>query len=146
MIPRHDARRPALPQGYLRQGYFDNAGNLRPEVITDLAEEVARILGSTRPAMASTQLRRFYNKARFAKQKLDSGLTWERVIADIHSLRRDAANAVGRETAPQVFADFININARLAAQTRDSFVRGFLEHFQSVLAFRKYQELGSFRN
>lgn len=140
---QYEQRRPppsGLPQGYLREGYFDAKGNLRPEVITDLAEEAARALGNARPSMTSTQLRRFYNKTRFVRQKLDAGTSWEKVIGDIHSLKRDAANAVGKNNAPGVFKYFIDTNVQLAVQSKDSFIRGFLEHFQSVVAYRKYQE------
>jgi len=140
---QYDQRRPPparLPQGYLREGYFDAKGNLRPEVITDLAEEAARALGNARPGMASTQLRRFYNKTRFIKQKLDTGTPWDKVVSDIHSLKRDAANAVGKENAPRIFKDFIDVNVQLAVQNKESFIRGFLQHFESVVAYRKYQE------
>jgi CRISPR type III-A-associated protein Csm2 len=140
-----EQRRPpaGLPPGYLRQGYFDAKGNLRPEVITSLAENVARALGDAHPPLASTQLRRFYTKARFIKQKLDSGIPWEKVASDIHSLKRDAADSVGKEKAPRIFKDFIDINVDLGAQSKDSFVKGFLEHFQSVVAYRKYHESAS---
>ena len=136
---------PGLPQGYLRDGYFDAEQRLRPGVITDLAEEVARILGNARPPMTSNQLRRFYTKTRFIKQKLDSGIPWEKVVSDIHSLKRDAADAVGKEKAPHVFKDFIDVNVQHAVKGKDSFEKGFLEHFQSVVAYRKYQEVRSFR-
>ena len=136
----------SLPADYLKSGYFDSNGNVRPELITSLAEEVARTLTqNASPPMASTQLRRFYNKARSFKDLLDAGASFPSIVSRIRELERDAVYSVGRELAPPVFKEFMERNVRLAEKGRKEFESGFLQHFQSVVAYSKYIEFISGR-
>ena len=137
---RVDREPPGLPRGYLQGGYFQPDGNIRPEVIVDWAEEVARVLGDARPEMTYTQLRRFYNKMLSIKQKLDAGSHFPKLVGELLTLKRDAADSVGKENAPQLFKEFIDRNVNLAIEKESNFKEGFLQHFQSVVAYRKYWE------
>lgn len=132
---------PALPPDYLRRGYFDQEGNIYPELITTVAEEIARTLSQhAHPKMTSTQLRRFYNKARSIKDRLDSGTDFTGVVSKIRELERDAVYSVGREMAPELFKQFMERNIQVAERGRKEFENGFLQHFQSVVAYSKYVE------
>ena len=127
------------PAGYLEGGYFEEAEGVKrvnPAVVDDWAEAVAQMLGSG--GMKTHQLRRFFNKARAIESKLDSGEPFAAVVTDIHTFKRDAAYAVGRGVAPQVFKEFVDRNVELAMRSEDSFRKGFIEHFQSILAFFVY--------
>jgi CRISPR type III-A-associated protein Csm2 len=127
------------PSGYLEGGYFEQVGDVRrvkPAVVDDWAEALAQMLESG--DMKAHQLRRFFNKARAIQSKLDGGDPFAAVVTDIHTFKRDAVYAVSREVAPEVFKGFIDRNVELAVQDEDSFRKGFIEHFQSILAFFTY--------
>ena len=126
---------PQFPEDYLEGGYFDAEGQVKPAVVDTWAEEVAKVLGSS--GITSSQLRRFFNQLRAIEAKLDT-LSFNAVKSDIYSLKRDAAYAVGRGVVKENFKEFIDRNVELAAQDEKNFRKGFIEHFQSVLAYFTY--------
>jgi CRISPR/Cas system CSM-associated protein Csm2 small subunit len=130
-----------LSPDYLQGGYFDNQGHLRVEVVGNWAKQAAKSLigqNPRQPALKATQLRNFYNKARIIERKLDAGIPYGSLKAEIASFERDAATAVGRGNAPEVFKEIIDKNLSLALADQCSFKHGFLEHFQSILGFHTY--------
>lgn len=133
--PGQEQRQPLLPRGYLERGYFDKEGNVLPEVIQEWPEQLARTF--LREGLKSTQLRRFFNRARAIEQQ---ALPFERLKEDILNLKPIGAASVGRRTAPDIFKVFIDRNVDLAVNSPESFSRGFLTHFQSVVAYVKYYE------
>ncbi len=148
--PPRPQRKPQAPQkssthtsfqfgsDYLRDGYFEGSGsegNLRIEVLDSLAMDVAKVLGNQ--DMKSHQLRRFFNKARGIESKL-AREGFGAVRADIYAFKRDVAYQVGREVVPEEFKSFIDRNVELAVQGERCFQRGFLQHFESVLAYYVY--------
>ena len=133
--PRPEQRQSSLPRGYLERGYFDKAGNVLPEVIQEWAEQLARIF--LREGLKTAQLRRFFNRSRAIEQQ---NLPFERLREEILSLKPIAAASVGRKTAPDIFKVFVDKNVDLAIRSPESFSRGFLTHFQSVVAYVKYYE------
>ena len=133
--PGTERRQPSLPSDYLQGGYFNKDGNVLPEVIQQWPEQLARAF--LREGLKSTQLRRFFNRARAIEQQ---NLPFERLREDILSLKPIAAASVGRGTAPDIFKVFIDMNVDLAIDSSKSFSRGFLTHFQSVVAYLKYYE------
>lgn len=135
-------RQPASRLGadYLRDGYFLDAQKtkLRPETIDTWAIDAAKALGSARPPMTAHQLRRFYKKTRAIESKLDRTQDFQMVTADIYTLKRDAADAVARKVVSEEFKRFMERNVELAASDENSFRKGFIQHFQSVLAYFGY--------
>jgi CRISPR type III-A-associated protein Csm2 len=124
---------------YLADSYFEEKEGkryLRSEVLDTLAMDVAKVLGNQ--GMKSSQLRRFFNKARGIESKLERVKDFEAIKADIYGFKRDVAYQVGRKVVPEEFQQFIDHNVGLAVQDEDSFRRGFMEHFESVLAYFVY--------
>ncbi len=137
-----DTRRPAaLGDDYLKGGYFDAEGHLRVEVVGEWARRAAQVLAGpnpSRPLMAAAQLRNFYTKARIIERKLEAGQPFAGLRAEIASLERDAATAVGRGNAPSEFKDILDRNIKLALVDDRAFRQGFLEHFQSIVGYHTY--------
>ncbi len=125
---------------YLSEGYFQDEEKkyLRPDVLDKVAIDVAKVLGTARPPMPMNQMRRFFNKARGIEAKLDRGEDFKAVQADIVGFKRDVAYQVGRELVPREFQSFITRNVTLAMENERSFRKGFLPHFESVLAYFVY--------
>ena len=144
--PFQDRRQgaPGLPSDYLRGGYFDEEGNLRPEVVLDWAKNIAGLL--LRGGMKSTQLRNFFGTARLIERRFLSGATIEQIRAEIAGLNTHAAYAVGRKSegrqtlAPTVFKEFMEKNTQLAMKSRDAYVEGFMKHFEAVVAYHTWLE------
>lgn len=133
--PRRD--QPAgLPANYLAGGYFDEKGNLRPELLTDSARAVAEAFKNG--GLTSGQLRQFWNAAVWVKRRLEMGAPFEAVVPDIHKLEPRVAYAVGRKVAPRILKDFVEKNVPLAVRSAKDFQDGFYEHFQAVVAYHKY--------
>jgi CRISPR type III-A-associated protein Csm2 len=124
---------------YLADGYFeerDHERYLRPETLDSTAMDVAKVLVNR--DMKPSQLRRFFNKARGIEAKLDRERNFEAIKADIYGFKRDVAYQVGRGIVPEEFQQFINRNVELAVKDELSFRKGFLQHFESVLAYFVY--------
>lgn len=122
-----------LPESYLSDGYFDEKGNLRPELITTQALLVAQAF--ERAKMTTTALRRFFGKVRFAQRKLDRTGDFSTVIPEILALKPYVANAVTRGVVPGLFKQFIDRNVDMAIVDDKSFLHGFVKHFEYVVAF-----------
>lgn len=124
---------------YLREGYFERAdgqAHLRPEVVDTLAMDVAKLLGNQ--GMKPHQMRRFFSKARGIETKLDRDRDFAAIRENILTFKRDVAYQVGRGVVPEAFKQFIDRNVELAVADERSFRRGFLQHFESVLAYFVY--------
>jgi CRISPR type III-A-associated protein Csm2 len=124
---------------YLNEGYFyekDGDHYIRPEILDSLAMDVAKRLGNQ--GMKSHQMRRFFNAVRGIETKLSRAKNFEAVKADITQLKSAAVYQIGREVVPEDFKAFIDRNTELAVESEKSFRQGFLQHFQSVLAFFVY--------
>jgi CRISPR type III-A-associated protein Csm2 len=126
-------------ENYLLKGYFDHKGDknyLWPEVIDSAAIDAAKALGNA--GMKSAQLRRFFGKARGIEAKLDRDGDFADIISDIFGFKRDVAYQVGRKIVPEQFQQFINRNVELAVVDEESFRKGFLQHFESIVAYFVY--------
>lgn len=106
-----------------------------PEVLVDWPLAIARSLG---PDMKTAQLRRFFTRVKAIESGLDAGDEFARARAGLMELQPLAAYAVGRKTAPELFKQFIERNVPLATKDIDSFKKGFVPHFQSLMAYFKY--------
>ncbi len=131
----------SLPADYLKHGYFDASGDIFPELVTgDQVLEVVRKIGQGQgeSQLKASQLRRFYGKAKNIEQKLDAGQAFDSVRAELLTLQALAANTVARGIASECFKDFIDRNVALASKDEKHFRKGFLLHFQSVVAYFGY--------
>jgi CRISPR type III-A-associated protein Csm2 len=129
----------------LQGGYFDEKGNLRPEMITKTAIEVAHAIGGPQHrerAIKAAQLRRFFAKARYIEQRLDAGQPFASLKSEILVLQPMAADSVRKKRAPDEFKEFIDRNTSLAVTNEESFRKGFVQHFQSVVAYHGYYYRG----
>lgn len=130
----------AIDADYLAEGYFQDEGKryLRPEVLDEIAIDVAKVLGTAEPATPPGQLRRFLDRAQAIETKLDRGANFGDLRADIAALKSDAAYLAEEGLVPDVFHAFIARNAVLGAEDEHSFRDGFLPHLESVLAYFGY--------
>lgn len=127
-----------LPDGYLEGGYFDEKGNLKRRYIEKDgdADSIAKNLGSAKPAMTNHQLRRFYGHVRNAANRLDMTGNFPAVYIDLKSLEPFVSEAKGKGKIPDMFYDFIINNLKAINEGReDDFTKGFMEHFQAVVAY-----------
>jgi CRISPR/Cas system CSM-associated protein Csm2 small subunit len=122
--------------GYLTGGYFDAAGNLKPEYV-----ERSRILPLVN-AMGQAHLnmhqaRRFFQHSRAIEARLRSRTsTWAAEEAAFRKLDVAAADAFGKKDRkiPRIFHDFIEKNVNVV-RTEESFLKGFLPHFEAIIGF-----------
>lgn len=125
-----------LSPDYLKQGYFDENGNLFERLIArdGDADIIAKQLGIDRPAMTTHQLRRFYGHVRAADNRLKMTGNFPSVYIDLKKLEPFVAEAKGKGKIPDIFFSFMTKNLSAVKSEKD-FTYGFLEHFQAVVAF-----------
>ena len=131
---------------YLRRlrerGYFNEGGHLRPELRVEDAEMVAKVLVNA--DTTNGQLRRFFTMSRGLEQRLAAGHSFDSIVADIASLQPFAADLIGKQQKAElrrkleVLRKFIDTNADLARRDVRAFQKGFIPHFESVIAYFKY--------
>jgi CRISPR type III-A-associated protein Csm2 len=126
---------------FLKRGYFDNEDNVKCELLTTMAEHVARVLGNA--GMTSAQINRFFRHVRAIEREVDSKAFAE-MIPRIQSLKPLVANYTGRgkdereRQRRQEFKRFVDFNVELAQKDIRSFKEGFVPHFESIVAYFKY--------
>ncbi|MCP1309507.1 type III-A CRISPR-associated protein Csm2 [Paenibacillus tyrfis] len=132
------------PERYLVDGYYDEKGQLRREIIVEHAKQVADMLAKRK--LTSASMRRFYNKLLGIVHKFRMSGEFDRVRPQIDELEMFAAQAVKRKNnpAPMEFELFIQKNVELANKSEKGLL-GFFQHFQSVVAFSPNMEGGNSR-
>lgn len=138
-------RRPqvaTLPADYLKEGYFDSNDNIRCDLLTTTAAGVAKVLGDSN--ITSTQLRKFFIQARYIERMLAQN-EFPQLITEIKGLCPAVANYVGRgkdsteREQRENLKRFIDANVEHAIKSFNHFKKGFMPHFESVVAYYKYQ-------
>lgn len=124
---------------YLLGGYFDAAGDLRPQYVSrSRVEPLAKKLAGGNLTM--NQLRRFFQHCRAIEARLkaaaEPAAAWRAAEADFRKLDVAAADAFGKreQKIPELFHDFIRTNVA-AVHTESDFLRGFLPHFEALVGF-----------
>lgn len=137
--------RPTLPPDYLESGYFDDSGSLWPALVTQNAEQVAKTLAQA--GVTNTLLYRFFATVKNIEQQMGTDLAaFDSVRCSILALQPMVASVVGRAKGRstmegerlEVFKDFIDRNVVLAVTAPEFFTKGFLKHFEYVVAYFKY--------
>lgn len=123
-----------LPNDYLKNGYYDEKGNLRREIIVEHAKSIAEHLSNNR--MTSASLRRFYGSVVGIKNKYQFTKDFDTLRPMIDQLEPSVEYAHKREVVPKMFVEFINRNVTLARKSASQFL-GFSQHFQSIVAYFK---------
>jgi CRISPR type III-A-associated protein Csm2 len=103
-------------------------------LITHEAEQLAKRFEEDR--LKRNQLRAFYDHAKRQLQRLSYGAPFEEIHADVARLKAFAADRAGRadNALPISFKTFIDKNID-AVLTEKDFARGFMPHFEAVVAY-----------
>jgi CRISPR-associated protein Csm2 len=126
---------------YLKRGYFDADGNLRPEYVgRDKAESLAEKIAAA--GVTRTQIRRYFSHCKALETRLlavpesERGARLGQLTADFQVLDSAAAYAMSKGAAnlPGFFADFIRRNIAAVRNHKD-FTDGFVPHFEAVVGF-----------
>jgi CRISPR type III-A-associated protein Csm2 len=123
---------------YLKEGYFDANGHLRPEFVARAkVEPLVRAMSSAHPRLNSHQVRRFFQHCRAIEARLKAGTSsWGAELAHVKKLDIAAADAFGKSQRkiPALFHDFVRENVAAVRSERD-FLDGFLRHFEALVGF-----------
>ena len=122
----------SLPQGYLKDGYFDKNGHILEEVILLWPQQLAKVFYESR--LKNTQLRKFFQEARRQEARLTSGIPFTSIRTEVQKLDSYAENALKKNNAPVPFRDFIGQNVRFAAKDEESF-KAFVKHFECIVGY-----------
>jgi len=131
----------SLPADYLKDGYLDEKGNIRKELLQEDAQRVVRSLGR----IETHQLRRFFHHLKDIETRLLYLKTvgqvqdaYETVAGDIYRLKGLSAYQAGRSHEWIPLKEFIERNVH-ATKTEKDFLRGFIPHFEAVVAYHSYK-------
>jgi CRISPR/Cas system CSM-associated protein Csm2 small subunit len=130
----HERPENPCPDGYPK--YFDDKERkiARPAIVTTEARERADRFKTDK--LKRHQLRAFYDHAKRQLQRLNYGAAFEEVRFEIARLQPLAADRAGRSdnAIPGSFKQFIDCNVD-AVVDEDSFRKGFMPHFEAVVAY-----------
>lgn len=118
-----------VPDDY--PAYFDEKGVIKSEYLTDLAERIAQQFEKDK--LTPHQLRAFYGHVKRQKAAL-AVRSWEYIYPEIQKLKPFAHDRHRRNSIPASFEEFIRRNVD-KVQDQTTFVDGFVEHFQAVVAY-----------
>lgn len=139
MTPTQQDRGPRkLPDGYLVGGYFKKGTVLHDRLIAQDPRDIVFNLSDRNlrgKPMEHSQFRKFFGYARRLEYRLRGGDEWERVRQDLLRLQVYAEDAINRQHAPQVFGKLVRDNLKCAVESPDSFLRGFIVHWEAIAAF-----------
>lgn len=123
---------------YLRNGYFDTAGTLRPDYVArDRIVPLVKAMDGAQPRLTMSQVRRFFQHCRAIEARLRAhSSTWAAEDPAFRKLDVAAADAAGKSKPkiPRLFHDFIKANVS-AVRTERDFLNGFLPHFEALVGF-----------
>jgi CRISPR type III-A-associated protein Csm2 len=123
------------PTGY--PDYFDKDGILRCEYVTEYADKIAQQFGYE--GLSANQLRTFYLAVKQQQQRLRYQNDFSRVLVELQKLKSIAHDRANRlpKVIPESFKEFIdkNVDKLTAAAGQRYFEKGFVEHFQAVVAY-----------
>jgi hypothetical protein len=123
--------------------YFDAAGVLKVDYLTDLPERIAETLKHEWPALTMTQLRAFYMHAKRTEEAWRRGVSLGKASAlaeAVNEIKRFEYLANDRlklkKKIPQTFHDFLCKNAKnVNAEDGGKSLKAFLEHFEALVGF-----------
>lgn len=127
---------------YLKKGYFadDERGVLFPELLTTRAVEFAQDFANANVSMG--QVRRYFTMARSLENRLESNESYDVVANELRRMKANVAAVVGRLTderqrkrLAETLKSFIDQNVDAAVRDEPSFLKGFVPHFECVLAY-----------
>jgi|SRR5690625_31745 len=123
---------------YLKDGYFDDDGYLRPQYVArSTVEPLVMAMATARPKLSRSQLRRFFQHCRRIEARLlhDNG-AWGEVqprVLFLDSAAQDALRTPDQKI-PDLFYDFIRLNVATVKNAKD-FLEGFIPHFEALVGF-----------
>lgn len=148
--PNNDSRgnraAPEFPEDYLRGGYFETINgkqNIKREYILDFAEEVTEAIKqgySQEKGMEFSigQIRKCFDTCRRIEMKLiNNNYDFKTVEGDLARLIPMIRDARARRNVPHILVEFIQKNVS-QVKTHQDFLKGFLLHFEAVMANLKY--------
>jgi len=127
-----------VPEGYPKYFKTDTNGcsYLDPAYVSDLAENIAGQLKQAQPKLTRHQLRAFYDHAKRQVARVQDGCNIDQVQSEVQKMQAIGASRAtksGASISPQ-FLDFITRNVK-AVKTSEDLLRGFIKHFEAVVAF-----------
>lgn len=123
-----------LPGGYLREGYFDQGGAVRRELLTSWAEQIAQGIAAMSSEATAMQLRLFANTVKRAQAAVKYGhKPVAQVLNEVEKMKAYAAERASRRKVPELFRRFVDANVERVNDEKT--LGAFAQHFQAVEAF-----------
>lgn len=130
---------PKLPEGYLKDGYFDKGPQgktVKTELVWKTAEKIAKDLNEGRTQMKKSQLRKYYDYCKRLQSMMQAkNMGFDAVKPLFAKLLGYVTNARNKSTplVPQMFEQFVEKNI-LAVKGADDF-NAFIAHFEMIVAY-----------
>ncbi len=125
-------------EGILKEGYFNEKGYLRKDLITDIAEKIGENFVQKR--LSKSQLRNFFNEVKAIDAKIDDNNNFEENLPFILMIKAKASYAYKKggknSKIPKNFYEFLKSNIELIEKKSDyKTFEGFVNFFEAVVAY-----------
>ena len=130
-----------FPMDYLKGSYFDEKGILKCELLTTRADELAKMFGEAN--IAANQLRQLFTQVRAIERQIGKSNFLE-LVPNIQRLSAIVAYYAGRgknqneRDNREYLKKFIDVNRVIAEKSENAFKKGFVPHFEAIVAYYKY--------
>jgi len=130
---------PKLPEGYLKNGYFDTGPSgktVRTELVWKTAKEIADSLNAGKTQLKKSQLRKYYDYCKNLQSKMHlRNAGFEAIRPEFVKLLGYATNALNKSTpvVPKIFVKFVESNIDKVKNADD--FNAFIAHFEMIVAY-----------
>ena|SRR3990172_8320107 len=119
----------------LKNGYFNEKGYLKSEYQVDYPQKLANFFAGQGDQNKIAQIRKFFDQIRLIEGKFKLKKDFDSVVPELNSLLSLLEYAKNRKHITQEFQDYLSANIQEGVKTSKDFEKGFIPHFQALVAY-----------
>ncbi|MFZ2323278.1 MAG: type III-A CRISPR-associated protein Csm2 [Ignavibacteriaceae bacterium] len=119
----------------LEEGYFNDKGYLKPEYLLEYPQKLAEFFAGQSEQNKVAQVRKFFDQIRLSEGKYKLSKDFDSIVPELYELIPLLESTKNRKHITQEFQDYLTANLKEAVKTAVNFNKGFLPHFQALVAY-----------
>lgn len=121
----------------ISKGYFNDKGNLKEDLIIKYPQNLAKEFTKIFTINKSAQINKFYYEFKKYESILKINKDFDTIKTDLLKIIPLSEKSKQRNHISSDFNKFLIENLKLATQSENNFIKGFIPHFQSLMGYFK---------
>lgn len=123
----------------LSKGYFEHGDFIKKEFVVEYPKELVKLFSKSYSINKSSQIRKYFDFCRKVEGLFRVRRDFNYVKSELPKLIPHVYNALNKKQPliSKDFSDFIEKNVEKAILNEANFLKGFIVHFESVIAYFK---------